>query len=119
MPRNLFALATTLAMTVAGCVDGDDFGGAGGNGGGFGGAGGSGGSSAGLSLGRDICVEAAREQGLTIARIDSVEEYGFGTGAPRGVQVRMQIRRDPISLNLEPRVCRFTYSNGLADISRT
>lgn len=118
MTRKLFALAAALTMTLAGCVDGDDFGGSGGSGG-FGGAGGSGGPSAGLSLGRDICVETAREQGLTIARIDSVEEYGFGNGAPRGVQVRMQIRRDPISLNLEPRVCRFTYSNGLADISRT
>lgn len=121
MPRKVLALAVIPALLLAGCVDGDDFGGFGGSGGsnGFGGAGGSGGSSAGISLARDVCLNTARAQRLTVARVDSVREYGFANGTARGVELRMQIRRDPMSLNLEPRVCRFSYSSGQADISRT
>jgi hypothetical protein len=118
MSRKLFAVAATAVILLAGCVEETGFGGSGGSfGGGFGGSGGSG--SSGLSLGREVCLDTARQQGLNVARVDSVEEYGFGSSGPRGVQVRMQVRRDPMTVSTEPRVCRFTYSNGLADISRT
>ncbi|MGP1357081.1 hypothetical protein [Roseicyclus sp.] len=123
MSRNVLAVVGTAALLLAGCVEETGFGGSGGSfgGGGFGGSGGSfgGGGSSGLSLGREICLDTARQQGLNVARVDSVEEYGFGSAGPRGVQVRMQVRRDAMTVSTEPRVCRFTYSNGLADISRT
>jgi hypothetical protein len=111
-----------LVAAIAGCqMDSGSFGGSGGSwqgSGGSGGFGGSGGSGqAGISLGRDACMQEARRQGLNIARIHSVREYG--APSPRGVQVRMQIRRSAMSVNTEPRVCRFSYSSGEANISRT
>jgi len=121
---SLFVASATLLL-LSGCVDGDDFGGSGGTGGfggsgGSGGVGGSGGSNSGsLSLARDVCLRSAREQGLNVARVDSVEEYAFGNNPPRGVKVVMQVRRDALSVNTEQRVCRFSYANGTADIART
>jgi hypothetical protein len=46
-------------------------------------------------------------------------KYGFGNGAPRGVQVNMEVRRDQFTVNTEPRVCRYVYRDGSTDISRT
>lgn len=123
-------LAGALAsLALVGCMETTEFGGSGGTGGGFGGSGGSGGSGdfggsggsneGSLSLGRDVCLRTARERGLNVARIDTVREYSFGNNPPRGVEVRMQVRRDAMSVNTEPRTCRFLYSNGTADISRT
>ena len=81
---------------------------------------GAGGSHSGsLSLARDACLRSAREQGMNVARVDSAEEYAFGNNPPRGVKVVMQVRRDAFSVNTEQRVCRFSYANGTADISRT
>lgn len=104
-------------LALAGCMEATEFGGSGGTGGGFGGSGGS--SSGNLSLGRDVCLRTAREQGLNVAKVDSVREYSFGNNSPRGVEVRMQVRRDALTASTEPRMCRFLYSNGTADISRT
>jgi hypothetical protein len=101
-----------IVATLAGCqMETAEFGGSGGS---FGGSG-----QPGVSLARDVCVNTARQQGLIVARVDSVSEYSFGNAPPRGVMVRMQVRRDPMSVNLEPRVCRFSYDSGEADISRT
>jgi hypothetical protein len=122
-------VGVVASLALVGCVETTGFGGSGGSGGGFGGSGGSGGGggfggsggsgSSSLSLGRDVCLRTAREQGLNVARVDSVEEYSFGNNPPRGVEVRMQVRRDAMTVNTEPRTCRFLYSNGTADISRT
>lgn len=97
-------------MVLSGCVDGEEFGGSGGF---------TGSNQSGISRGRDVCVSTARQQGLTLARVESAREYGFFNGVPRGVEVRMQVRRDPLTVSVEPRVCRYVYSTGLADISRT
>ena len=35
------------------------------------------------------------------------------------MEVRMTDRRDAMTVNTEPRVCRFRYATGTADISRT
>lgn len=105
------------SLALVGCVETTEFGGLGGTGGGFGGSGGS--NSSNLSLGREVCLRTAREQGLIVARVDSVREYSFGNNPPRGVEVRMQVRRDAMTVSTEPRTCRFLYSNGTADISRT
>jgi len=120
----LFCASVSLLM-LPGCVEGDDFGSSGGSGG-FGGSGGSGGfvgsggSNAGsLSLARDVCLRSARKQRMNVARVDKVQEYAFGNNPPRGVKVVMQMRRDAMSVNTEPRVCRFSYANGTADIART
>jgi len=115
------------SLALAGCMETTEFGGSGGTGGGFGGSGGTGGgfggaggsNSSGLSLARDVCLRTAREQGLNVARVDTVREYSFGNNPPRGVQVQMQVRRDAMSVNTEQRVCRFLYSNGTASIGRT
>ena len=126
------------SLALVGCMDTTEFGGSGGTGGGFGGSGGSGGfggsggsggsggfggsggsNSGSLSLGRDVCLRTARDQGLNVARVDTVREYSFGNNPPRGVQVQMQVRRDAMSVNTEQRVCRFLYSNGTASIGRT
>lgn len=113
MTKARFWAVLPLFVALAGCqMDSSEFGGSGGSWQGSGGTG-----QAGLSLGRDACVQEARRQGLNIARIDSVQEYG--APSPRGVQVRMQVRRSDVSVNTEPRVCRFSYSSGQADISRT
>ena len=125
MFRTSLLVASASLLLLSGCLDGDDFGGLGGTGGfggsgGSGGFGGSGGSNSGsLSLARDVCVRTASDQGLNVARIDSAEEYAFGNNPPRGIKVVMQVRRDAMSVNTEPRVCRFSYANGTADISRT
>ncbi|MFN3847063.1 MAG: hypothetical protein ACK4RZ_14740 [Paracoccaceae bacterium] len=101
-------------------MENDNFGGSGGTWQGSGGFGESGVSGqAGIGLARDVCANAARQQGLNLARINSAEQYSFGNGSPRGVLVPMQVRRDPMSVNVQPRVCRFTYADGKADISRT
>jgi hypothetical protein len=120
MLRKIF-VAGAMAALLVGCQSTNSgFGGSGGSwqgSGGFGGSGGSGQVGVGVGLGRDACTQEARRQGLDIARIDSAQEYG---GSPaRGVQVRMQVRRSAVSVNTEPRVCRFSYSSGQADISRT
>lgn len=87
---------------------------------GFGGSGGSAGSDAsGIALARDVCTRTLRDEGALPVRIDRAEEYGFGTGGPRGVKVDMTIRRDALSVSTEQRVCRFSYATGTADISRT
>lgn len=116
----LVGLFGGLALT--GCVETAEFGGSGnsfGGSGGSGGFGGSGGSGSGsLSLGRDMCLRAARDQGLNVARVDSAREYSFGNTV-QGVEVRMQVRRSGMSVNTEPRVCRFRYASGEADIGRT
>ena len=125
MFRTSLFVASASLLLLSGCVDGDDFGGSGGTGGfggsgGSGGFGGSGGSDSGsLSLARDVCLRSAREQGMNVARVDSVKEYAFGNNPPRGVKVVMQVRRDALSVNTEQRVCRFSYANGTADIART
>jgi hypothetical protein len=110
------------SIALAGCVETAEFGGSGGSFGGSGGSGGFGGSggtsSGNISLGRDMCLRAARDQNLNVARVDSVREYSFGS-ALQGVEVRMQVRRSGMSVNTEPRVCRFRYASGEADISRT
>lgn len=111
------------SLALVGCVETAEFGGSGGSFGGTGGSGGFGGSwgtnQISLSRARDICVNAARQQGLIVARVDSVSKYGFGNGAPRGVQVNMEVRRDQFTVNTEPRVCRYVYRDGSTDISRT
>ena len=120
MMRRATLAGVFASLALAGCMETAEFGGSGGSfggsGGGFGGSGGSGSSS--LALGRDTCLRAARDQGLNVARVDSVREYSFGN-AVQGVEVRMQVRRSGMSVNTEPRVCRFRYSSGTADISRT
>lgn len=113
MMRRATLAGVFASLSLAGCMETAEFGGSGGS---FGGSGGSGSSS--LALGRDTCLRAARDQGLNVARVDSVREYSFGN-AVQGVEVRMQVRRSGMSVNTEPRVCRFRYSSGTADISRT
>jgi hypothetical protein len=106
------------SLALAGCVETAEFGGSGnsfGGSGGFDGAGGSGSSS--LSLARDVCTRTLRDQGRILVSIDSVREYDANN--PRGVEVRMTTRRDAMTVSTEPRVCRFSYSSGTADISRT
>jgi hypothetical protein len=78
----MLAVAAAAVLMLAGCVEETGFGGSGGSfgSGGFGGSGGSG--SSGLSLGRQVCFDTARQQGLNVARVDSVEEYGFGPCGP-------------------------------------
>ncbi len=111
-------LGAAGSLALAGCVETSDFGGSGGSFGGGGGFGGSGGSGSGsLSLGREICTRTLRDQGRILVRVDSVREYGGTT--PRGVEVRMTTRRDAMTVSTEPRVCRFSYASGTADISRT
>ena len=126
MTMKTFLVGTIASLALVGCMETTEFGGSGGSGGGFGGSGGSGGfggsggsNSNSLSLGRDVCLRTARDQGLNVARVESVREYSFGNNPPRGVQVQMQVRRDAMSMNTEQRVCRFLYSNGTASIGRT
>lgn len=107
MFRTSLLVASASLLLLSGCVDGEDFGGSGGS------------NSGSLSLARDVCVRTASDQGLNVARIDSAEEYAFGNNPPRGIKVVMQVRRDAMSVNTQPRVCRFSYANGTADISRT
>lgn len=130
--------AAALALAaLTGCQTGDPgFGGSGGSGGsgGFGGSGGSGsfggsggsgsfggsgGSNAGsISLARDICARTLREEGRILVRIDSAREYQIGNRT-MGVEVRMTTRRSGMTASTEPRMCRFRYASGTADISRT
>ncbi|MEQ9038231.1 MAG: hypothetical protein RIE24_07745 [Silicimonas sp.] len=119
MMRRATLAGVFASLALAGCMETAEFGGSGGSfGGSNGGFGGSGGSNfANLSLGRDACTRTLREQGWILVRVDSVREYGGST--PRGVEVRMTARRDALSVNTEPRVCRFSYASGTADISRT
>ncbi len=117
MNGKVIIIALIASIALAGCMKNPEFGGSGGSsgGGGFGGAGGS--NSGNLSLARDVCTRTLREQGMVLASVDSVREFGGST--PRGVEVRMTTRRDAMTVNTEPRVCRFSYASGTADISRT
>lgn len=115
MKSKAFVVGLVGCLALAGCVEPGGFGGSGGSGGGFGGSGGTG--SASLSLGRDMCTRAVREDGRVLVSVDSVREYGGNT--PRGVEVRMTTRRSAMTVSTEPRVCRFSYATGTADVSRT
>lgn len=105
-----------VGIALAGCVETDEFGGSGGSFGGSGGWGGSGGGN--VRLGRDVCARTLREQGRILVRIDSAREYAI-SGLTQGVEVHMTTRRSGLTASTEPRVCRFRYATGTADISRT
>lgn len=121
MKARIIIVGLVASLALAGCVETAGFGGSGGSFGGSGGTGGFGGSggsgSNSLSLARDLCKRALRDQGRILVRVDSVREYGGTT--PRGVEVRMTTRRDAMTVSTEPRVCRFSYASGTVDISRT
>jgi hypothetical protein len=130
MPMSVLAkgAAALLMVAMAGCqMSEPEFGGSGGTAG-FGGSGGSGGSggfggsggssTSSIALARDVCTRTLREQGRILVRIDSAREYQI-SGQTQGVEVRMTTRRDSLTASTEPRVCRFRYAGGTADISRT
>ena len=108
----LLAQAASVALT--GCLETAEFGGSGS--GGFGGSGGSGSGS--FARAQDICKRTLGDQGKMLVSVDSVREYAF-SGAVQEVEVRMTVRRDAMTVNTEPRACRFRYATGTADISRT